>query len=179
MKKLLSILLIFAMLASLFLPCTVASAQTNHAVTFTLGSVQGDVGEIISVPLSISAQSNIGSFTIYLPVPTEYLEYTTILDDRDREVYWESGEASDAAGALVMASNGIKDLPDGGKGITVACASLDGYWEAGTIISMYFKVIKQIPSSGITMAFTATEVFSIDAESNYDITTVDGKITSV
>ncbi len=179
MKKLLSILLIFAMLTSLFLPYTVASAQTNRAVTFTLGSVQGDVGEIISVPLSVSAQSNIGSFTIYLPVPTEYLEYTTILDDSDREVYWESGEASDAAGALVMASNGIKDLPDGGKGITIACASLDGYWEAGTIISMYFKVIKQIPSSGITMAFTATEVFSIDAESNYDVTTVDSKITSV
>ena len=170
--------LIVGMLVSLALPCTVATAQTNRTVTFTLGSVQGEVGEIISIPLSISAESDVSSFTIYLPIPTNYLEYTTILDNNNREVYWETGEASTEADAMVMASNGIKTLPDSSKGITIACASVDGFWEAGVVISMYFKVIKQIPTSGITLAYNATDVLLIDADSNCTVTTVDGHVTS-
>ncbi|MBR4867833.1 MAG: dockerin type I repeat-containing protein [Clostridia bacterium] len=177
MKKLVLLWLVVGLLFLSLVPLTVQADDTK-AVTFTVSSAYGDVGDTVPVSIYITGESEIGGLELELSVPTEYLESTTVLDKRGRPVYYTGGEA--AAGAVLVVSAGSTDLDDGQKGMKLALAHTSGLWEEGLLVTYYFTILQPLPEGGIALSCRVAEISHFSQnQPRYEVATPSGIVGSL
>lgn len=170
MKKVLALVMCIAMIASF---AVTASAATD--VTFTVADVKdAKVGETYPVDIAISAESNIGALEFYVALDGAYLEPGTTKNKKGQDVYYVNGDATTAAGASLVGSDGFE--AESGK-YKFAAAAADGYWDAGVIVTIYVKVIAELPEEGAAITLeVGTPVDCEDKTVEFNVTTDDAVV---
>ncbi len=168
MKKVLAMVICVAMLACFALT---ASAESVDA-TLTVSTVEGKVGDVVSVDIAISEASDIGALEITLAVDESLLKVATKTDKRGDTIYFEGGAAATAAKALVEGSDGIVD----GK-FMLTTASSDGYYDAGAVWTVWFEIVGELPENGAVFDAEATSVGHYNDDNiAINLTVVDGAV---
>ncbi len=178
MKKPISMLVTIVLVLLLTTPVSLVAAQSNLPVILTVSSFQGDVGAVIPITISISGQTGIGGLELELPISTEYLELTTILDEDGQQMDFQIGTVAENPAVSIMGSRTITTLSDGDRGIKVALVTYDALQTEGELITFYFKMLKDVPKDGVKIDCRVVEVVSIEGKAIYDVTSVPGYVTN-
>ncbi|MBR4868204.1 MAG: hypothetical protein IKU10_03525 [Clostridia bacterium] len=177
MKRACSLLLVLVVCVGL-LACfaTQIYAVAPVAVTIGLGSAQGLAGDVIGLDVNISADSGVLAFELNVEVPTDYLEPATIREPNGKETYFSIGELPDYL--AISTTKGLVSLPNQKKGLTLNVAGTEGLWEAGTVCTLYFRVIRALPSQGIELPVTVPKCIHCEGKKiPFDITAENGRVT--
>jgi LPXTG-motif cell wall-anchored protein len=165
MKKVLALIMCVAMIA-----CIAVTASADATATVTIGNVEGKVGDIVDVTISISEGSDLGALQMNVIYDDTKLAPATKLDKRGNPIYFVSGDAATAAKALVEAANG-------GCPWNIGTITTDGYWEGGVIWTLFFEIVADLGEDGtpITAEVTAVQDYA-DAEKAVTVDVVAGSV---
>ncbi len=140
---------------------------SGHSATFTVDTVEGEKDDVVLVDINLAEQETlIGALTMILDFDPTQLQLTAHPDSRKGD-WMVVGEVVTDSGATVAIGDD-----------RFAAATIDGFWLNGTICTVAFKVLKDIPEGEI--APVSVKVTTIDhcEDSNYtyDVTVVDGGV---
>ncbi|MBR6548330.1 MAG: hypothetical protein IKT68_02185 [Clostridia bacterium] len=152
------------------------ASSGEKSVTFGIGSYEGRVGDMASVDVLVSGQSEIGALAWSVSIPTEYLTVTYCIGRRDNKEYITNGLVLNESKALSVSSDATVTLADGSRGIKAAMTTEYGLWESGVLCTFYFKVIKELPADGVPLVLHVDSIAHYDNQCTYNVTTVDGRI---
>ena len=147
MKKVIALVMCVAMIA-----CIAMTASAATSATFTFSTVENaKVGDVVSVDMSIKeAQTMIGAIGFKFTYDDTYLKF---VENPDTYEYFSTGKG---AGSATAAGNE--------ETMEVQMATANGFKAPGTVITLCFEVIKEIPadeiaevSAEIILAPTAAE----------------------
>lgn len=147
MKKVIALVMCVAMLA-----CIAVTASAATSATFTFSTVENaKVGDVVSVDMSIAeAKTMIGAIGFKFSYDDTYLKF---VESPTTYNYFSTGVG---AGGATAAGNE--------ETMEVQMATADGFKAPGTVITLCFEVIKEIPageiaevSAEIILAPTAAE----------------------
>ena len=135
------------------------SAQA--AITFAVPSVTGTVGSTVDVPITVSANSGIGSADLVLKYDSTKLSLVVTNDSHGNQT-----EPATLAG-------GVVGQPNDGE-IDVAYANMSGLWDAGTILDAQFTILST-DAVGDSSPLTFTVADMTDSNG----TDITGSVTAI
>lgn len=171
MKRLTAFLLAMVMLFAM--TCT---ASAEEAVTITVGAIDGNVGDVVQVPVTVSEGHYMVNGRIFLTYDPTVLELQAVCDDADNP-YFETVNTDILDSSFMWAFN----VPTAGKANFVFATSADvGNAAGGAIYTLTFKLLRKAES---TITVTVPEIRTNSGEEDTDavLTLVDGavKVTEV
>ncbi len=172
MKRLTAVLLVLVMVFAM--TCT---ASAEEAVTITVGAIDGEVGEIVQVPVTVSEGHYLVNGRIFLTYDPTVLELQAVCDDADNP-YFESVNADILDSSFMWAFN----VPSAGKANFVFATSADvGNAAGGAIYTLTFKLLKKTSDSAIIVNCPEMRQNSGGEDTDAALTLVDGavKVTEV
>ena len=167
MKRVTALLLAVVML--LTMTCVVSAEE---AVTVTVGTVTGEVGEIVEVPVSISENHYMVNGRLFLTFDPTVLELVVVTDDPDSPYFEEiNTDIIDSSFMWIVRS------PEAGRVHAVfATSSKMGNATGGVIFTLQFKLLKE---GAAEIALTIPELRT-NSTGNEDadaaLTTVNGTV---
>ncbi len=171
MKKVLALVICIAMIACV----AVTASAADYTVTYTVSSYEGaKVGDVVTVTVSLSKNSDLGALEFDVDLDDEYLEATSITNDRGKQ-QWYAGIDPVAKGASVMGSDGLN--ADSGT-YKFAFANAEGIYQEGALVEFYVKVLKDLPEEGAAITLTVNATTHYDNNQlTYENKIVNGVIT--
>lgn len=163
MKKVLALVMCVAMIACF---AVIASADTD--TTFTVATVEGNKGDKVVIAIDITAGSKLGALGLQVSYDKTYLK-PVMSDDEGDEADVLAGDATSKA----LVTGNIEKDP-----IEIAIATEKGIKNAGSVASITFEVIEEIPegtTAVVSVAVTTSESAD-DPDEKYNFTTVDGGV---
>lgn len=164
MKKVIALVMCVAMLA-----CIAVTASAATSATFTFSTVENaKVGDVVSVDMSIAeGKTMIGAIGFKFSYDDTYLKFVESPTTYD---YFSTGVG---AGGATAAGNE--------ETMEVQMATANGFKAPGTVITLCFEVIKEIPA-GETAAVSADIILAPTAAEGtieYDTKVVAGGVKGV
>lgn len=167
MKRLTAVLLALVMLAAM--TCTVAAEE---AVTITVGAIDGEVGDVVEVPVTVSEGHYLVNGRIFLTYDPTVLELQAVCDDADNP-YFESVNADILDSSFMWAFN----VPQAGKANFVFATSADvGNATGGAIYTLTFKLLKKASNSAIVITCPEIRQNSGAGDTDAALTLVNGSV---
>ncbi len=169
-------------LAAVLLTCVLLFAMTSVAfaeesVTITVGSVKGEVGDVVQVPVSVSEGHYMVNGRIFLTYDPTVLELQEVCDDVDNP-YFEDVNTDILDSSFMWAFKS----PKAGKANFVFATSADtGNTAGGAIYTLTFKLLKKADNSAIVVTVPEISTNSGAGDTDAVLTLVDGdvKVTEV
>ena len=153
MRKSLSVLISIA----LMLVCFSFGALAADPVVFQAGEVSGEIGDTVTVPVTVSADSNIAAMNMTLFYNPEMLEYVSS-EKKITSGNWELHTDSDNVGSFYA-----------------GFISLDPLTQAGTMFEVSFKILDTAAKEcGIQLYITTLSDYDLHALA---YTTTHGKVS--
>lgn len=169
MKRFTAVLAALAMLLTLTMT---VSAQEQEAVTVTVGSIKGEVGDIVQVPVSVSDGHYLVNGRIFLTYDPTVLELQEVCDDEDNP-YFEAINEDIIDSSFMWAFA----VPAAGRANFVFATSSDsGNATGGAIYTLTFKLLQVTDAASIVV--TIPEMRSNNGGEDYDAapTVENGKV---
>ena len=133
MKRITALFLAVAML--LTVTCT---ASAEEAVTVTVGAINGEVGDVVEVPVSISEGHYMVNGRFFLTYDPTVLELQTVSDDPDNP-YFDEINTAVIDGSFMWA---VRSPEAGRVNAVFATSSKTGNASGGVIFTLTFKLLK-------------------------------------
>ncbi len=152
------------------------ASSVEKSVTFGVRSVQGRVGDILSVDFLVSGKTEIGALAWSISFPTDYLEMAYTINSKDKQEYVTAGHVLNESKAIFVSSENVTKLADGSYGIQSAMVTEFGLWESGVLCTFYLKIIKELPTEGVPVVCHIDSIAHYDNQCTYNVTTLDGRI---
>ncbi len=167
MKRIMAFLFACTMLLSV--PFAV-SAQTP--VTITVGSVKGEIGDTVQVPVSVSEGHYMVNGRIFLTYDPTVLELQTVSDDEDNPYFDEINAAIiDSSFMWAIAS------PVAGRvNFVFATSANTGNATGGEIYTLTFKLLQETGGTPITATIPELRCNSGAADHDADLTIQNGTV---
>ena len=168
MKRLTAILLALVMLFAM--TCT---ASAEEAVTITVGSVKGEIGDVIEVPVTVSDDHYMVNGRIFLTYDPTVLELQQVCEDGDTP-YFETVNPDILDSSFMWAFS----TPAAGKANFVfATSSATGNRAGGAIYTLTFKLLKETGNSTIVVTVPEIKTNSTGGDDTAAVLTlVDGTV---
>ena len=146
----------------LVLTCQTALA-VDTAPVFTVGTVQGDPGESVDVPITLEANSGLIGCRIFVTYDAEVLSLTDVT------------QGTDFAGDYVFSKNMQAD-----PFTVIWCDALaqTDYTQSGTLCVLHFTIASQAPcgASAVTLSYDTASTFDVNLR-NVACVLQDGSVT--
>ena len=170
MKKVIALVMCIAMIACV----AVTASAADYNVDLTLSSHKdAKVGDKLEVTVSISEGSDLGALEFNVDLDDEYLKPIATKDKRGNDQWFVPGPASD--GASLVGSDG---LDAESNLVKFAAANVNGYYDAGVVVTFFVEVIKELPAEGAKMdLIVAATTHYEDNTKTYEVKDVDGVVT--
>ena len=169
MKRILAVLLALTMLVGM---ACVASAQS--AVTVSVGAIDGEIGDIVQVPVSVSDGHYLVNGRIFVMYDPTVLELQEVCADEDNP-YFEDVNTDILDSSFMWAFK----VPQAGRANFVFATSKDsGNATGGVLYTLTFKLLATVDHSEI--AVSVPEMRSNDgtgADTDAAVATVNGDVT--
>ena len=167
MKRVTALLLAVVML--LTMTCT---ASAEEAVTVTVGTVTGEIGDVVEVPVSISENHYMVNGRLFLTFDPTMLEPVVVTDDPDCPYFEEiNTDIIDSSFMWIVRS------PEEGRIHAVfASSSKTGNATGGVIFTLQFRLLKE-GAAAITLTIPELRTNSKGgADADAALTIVDGAV---
>lgn len=163
MKKVIALVMCVAMIA-----CAVVTVAADEvAATFTVATVEGNKGDVVTVDLTIAEKgTRIGAIGFLFDYDTDYLKF---IENPEDGVYFVTGEAINGGMGV-----GNEDT------MALQIASVNGFFKAGTVVTLCFEVIEEIPAGEIAAVNCTVDpevtVKPNEGDNTYAIAVINGGV---
>lgn len=169
MKRMIALLLAAVMLLSM-LTWSVAASET---VTVTVGSVSGEIGDTVQVPVSVSDGHYLVNGRIFLSYDPTVLELQTVCED-EYNPYFETVNADIFDSSFMW---GFASPAAGSAKFVFATSKDTGSATGGVMFTLTFKLLKEADTSAVTLAVPEMCANDGSEDRNAVLTLVDGSVT--